>query len=216
MNNLKLDLSLLSLEPHEHKNDTPKKVTLKDVPKDSVVQLSYRMTQIEERAFDRIVSHTNLQSLNLYGCNLQEKQLSQLKGLPKLHSLDVGCHDFNENAMQCFSGMKELQVLHAKYCRFSDLTPFGHLPLTTLNLEGCKLDDTLLKPIVKNETLRQLFLFANNLTDESVKDLSLLQLDELDVGDNDLTGASLQLLGKMATLPKAAFNQSPKTSRQRL
>jgi len=153
-----------------------------------------------------------VQQINLPGPAIDATSLENLRGLPSLHTLELGTTPLTDSGFKTLAGLPLAKTLESLAIRLSELTDSGLDQLVAfpnlkhLSVKGQFTPEGLAK--IRNlSNLRELALGGSDLTDAHLASLKDLPLTYLYLGENNrLTDTGLANLGQMKSLTNLTFD----------
>jgi len=193
--------------------------------KETAIESSSDVTEAVKEEQDQVGADTPLEHLVLPGRALKGTMVPEIALLSSLRTLDLSHNQLSGNPTSTVEQLTNLEYLNLGWNQFDSL-PFTAVVLNALpklkefrmsfNFMGGKLADILedgfgidtsgstASPIQKHEALQVLDIAGNNFTGVPPQTLDLVvdKLQELNLGQNELTGSLPSVMARLPALKK--------------
>lgn len=162
---------------------------------------------------DGIRHLTGLKQLEILAtpnAGLSDESLDTIVGLQKLRELHVKGNQFTDAGIRKLGKLKHLERLSLGSSRVSSvgLSALTALPIRSLGLIDCGIDDLAMQEIGKFSQLETLWLWRSSVTDDGVEHLINLPLKNLGLDNSRIGDRSIELLTDVKTLEKLLVSET--------
>lgn len=161
----------------------------------SSLQLSY--CRVDDRHVESLSQLESLHTLRLDWTNVGDEGLKRLTSLTSLNTLDLSRTRISDAALSSITTLQNLSHLALWDCKLrgSNLSALKVLPnLSHLWLSRTRLDDTTGTQFKELKHVRALAVAESAIGDDTVKSLSPLPIESLDISHTRVTDKSIETL----------------------
>lgn len=156
-----------------HRIETAGGKIYRQFPFQFIVAIEFRNNDLNQDVLQKVSGLKRLRTLIMSGAEIEDTAYAALQHLQNVKLLDLSETGFADEHASLLSEVETLRILELSQTRIGNesIKQLSHLPIESLAVQQCKIDDTAILEFAKMKQLRFLDIRGTGTTPEAVESL---------------------------------------------